>query len=225
MRSISEARGLKVLSSSDRQIYSVGISTAGAAEIQMANQDPSRHIIATTLDPEGASFAKKAIESAHLSSQICVKIENVASPLPYPNKSFDYIYARLVLHYLPKRALESALSELYRVLRQGKKLFVIVRSTDCLQAKSSESTFDSDTALTHYLFKGAPASRYFHSQESITKHLQEAGFQIESVTTYNERLCSDFNRLEPAESAEPLIEVVAFKDSLPTNPPKARLSW
>ena len=103
MESLSENHGLAILSDKDRRIYSVGISTGGLAEIRMARKNPKCQIIATTLDKEGAEFARKKVQEALLSQQINVRIEDVAKPIPYPNEYFDFIYARLVLHYLPKK--------------------------------------------------------------------------------------------------------------------------
>lgn len=42
----------------------------------------NRHIIATTIDLEGASFAETQIDQASLSNRIEVKIEDIAHLLP-----------------------------------------------------------------------------------------------------------------------------------------------
>jgi SAM-dependent methyltransferase len=127
-RSISEEHGIALLSRKDLAVYSVGISTGGSAEIRMAKGNPSRHIIATTIDREGLDFAVQCIHQHGLDSRIEAKFEDVSQPLPYPNGTFDYIYARLVLHYLARAELEIALRELHRVLKPSGKLFIVVRS-------------------------------------------------------------------------------------------------
>lgn len=203
--STSESNGINFLSSEDRKIYSVGISTGGGAEIKMALQNAKLEVIATTIDLEGAEFAKKCIEEASLSDQIAVKIEDVSKPLPYPDETFDYIYARLVLHYLPKDKLTAALSELHRVLRKEGRIFVVVRSMDCLEAKLGK--FDPGTHLTTY----SSYSRYFHSKGSITRYLSAAGFTISHTDSYQERLCVDFQRTKLADQIDSLIEVVGIK--------------
>jgi ubiquinone/menaquinone biosynthesis C-methylase UbiE len=129
---MSEDNGLEILSSKDQKIYSVGISTGGVAEMRMALSSPERHIIATTLDAKGAAFVRDRVAKSGLSKQIEIKIENVAKKLPYADGYFDYIYARLVLHYLSKIDLQYALRELYRILASDGKLFVVVRSLDGL---------------------------------------------------------------------------------------------
>lgn len=209
--SISERNGINFLSPTDKRVYSVGISTGGLAEIKMAQPVRDRHIIATTVHLTGAEYAKQFIRESGLSDQIEIKIEDVSQPLPYPNCHFDYIYARLVLHYLAKDALISALAELYRVLRAEGKIFIVVRSVDCLEASDKAARFDALTALTTYSSEGKSYSRYFHSQESIKEHLSLAGFTIKGMDAYQEQLCVDFERTKPSSQIDSLIEVIAVK--------------
>lgn len=211
LESISERNGINFLSPTDKKVYSVGISTGGLAEIKMARSDRKRHIIATTVDWAGAEYAKQCIRESGLSDQIEVKIEDVSQPLPYPHCHFDYIYARLVLHYLDKNALTSALTELYRVLRTEGKLFIAVRSVDCVEANDKAARFDALTGLTTYSSGGKSYSRYFHSQESIKESLSLAGFAIKHMDAYQEQLCVDFHRTQLSSQIDSLIEVLAIK--------------
>lgn len=140
----SEDNGIALLNDADLMIYSVGISTGGVAEVRMAEQNPRRHIIATTIDTKGAAFAKEQIAERGFSEQIEVKIEDVAQPLSYQDSYFDFIYARLVLHYLPRHDLQRALQELKRVLKPEGRLFVIVRSDMCADANTSKPGIEYD---------------------------------------------------------------------------------
>lgn len=207
----SESNGLAALQEADRNIYSVGISTGGSAEIRMAAFSPGRQVVATTLDEEGARFAKAKIEEAGLSDKIEVKIESVASRLPYADGFFDFIYARLVLHYLSIQDLPLALEELYRVLKVKGKLFIVVRSSDTWEAKGADAVLDPITGLTTYPANGQSVSRFFHTTESMQKFLTDSGFRIDRLKTYNERLCVDFQRKIAAEQEDALIEMLAYK--------------
>ncbi len=207
----SESNGLAALKEADRNIYSVGISTGGAAEILMEHAVPGRQVVATTLDEQGARFAKAKIEEAGLGDKIEVKIENVASPLPYADGFFDFIYARLVLHYLSKQDLTLALGELYRVLKVEGRLFLVVRSSDTWEAKGADSVLDPITGLTTYNSNGQSHSRFFHTPESIQQFLTDSGFRIDRLKTYNERLCVDFQRKVAAEREDALIELLSIK--------------
>lgn len=211
LESKSEKRGIERLKSEDQKIYSVGISTAGKAEVRMALLDPKRHIIATTLDLEGAKYAKSLIEKKGVSSQIEVKIEDVSKKLSYVNDYFNFIYARLVLHYLTKQDLDNALLELYRVLKPTGRMFIVVRSINCPEVKEEGSIFDPETNLTSVFKNGKKTSRYFHSEKTITNHLISRGFSVESICSYNEQLCDDFERLKPSDHTDSLIEVLVSK--------------
>lgn len=211
MESLSETNGISFLTDRDRLIYSVGISTAGKAEIKMAELCKDRLVIATTIDKEGAKHAEESIKTAGLSGQITVKVEDVSKPLSYPDEHFDYIYARLVLHYLPKNSLIAALNELYRILKPYGRLFVVVRSSECPEASDKAAKYDEQTCMTTYSSDGKSYSRYFHLKDSITHYLTEAGFAIKHVDAYQERLCVDFKRTQLASQIDSLIEVLAEK--------------
>lgn len=211
-QSISENNGIATLNDEDLQILSVGISTGGIAEMRMAESNPQRMIIATTIDVEGANFARKQIEARGLSKNVLVKIEDVSKPLPYEDDYFDFIYARLVLHYLPKTKLIQALGELHRVLKVGGKLFVVVRSSNCYEATSKKALFDPITGLTTYVSNnGNSYSRFFHTENSIQEYLKATGFNIQRVHSYEEQLCIDFERTKPSNHIDVLIEVLCSK--------------
>jgi ubiquinone/menaquinone biosynthesis C-methylase UbiE len=215
--SVSEDNGIAALADTDLRVLSVGISTGGVAEIRMAETHPKRHVIATTIDKEGLSFARDFIAQKHLDGQIEAKLEDVSEPLEYPDGSFDYIYARLVLHYLPKNKLIDALAELKRVLKPGGRLFVVVRSTKCPDATREGAQHDPETGLTtcnvvdELTGKTRSYSRYFHTAESISEHVARAGFDIVYVKSYDERLYVDFMRTKLAPEADNVIELMAEK--------------
>lgn len=54
--SISEKHGISLIKKKDKNILSIGISTAGSAEIEMARKNPNSNIIATTIDAKGLEF-------------------------------------------------------------------------------------------------------------------------------------------------------------------------
>ncbi len=209
--SISENNGLVAITDRDIQVYSVGISTGGVAEMRMAMASHRRHIIATTIDPEGVKYAQQQILEAGLSGRIDVKLEDVAAPLPYASGCFDFIYARLVLHYLPQKSLIQALAELYRVLKTDGRLFAVVRSEECFEARDKDAAFDPETGMTTYSSNGQSYSRYFHSGDSIQSFLESSGFHIKHVKAYHEQLCVDFQRTQLSGQVDALIEVIAIK--------------
>jgi len=212
LTSTSENNGLAILDQQDLRVYSVGISSGCIAEVRMAKSNSDRQIIASTLDQQGAKFAQKLIDEEQLSEQIEVRIENVAEPLPYEDEKFDFIYARLVLHYLTTDQLDGALSELFRVLKKGGKFFVVVRSIQCPNAKQPSNLYNQKTCMTTYVSSGGTAfQRYFHTESSISEALKASGFTIDAVNAYEEQLCSDFERTTLSPSLDHLIELLARK--------------
>lgn len=209
--SLSEENGLLELSEDDLNIYCIGISTGGEAELKMAKASSLRRIVATTIDPQGKVYAEEKIARYGLSDRIKVKLEDIKDPLPYPEGLFDFVYARLVLHYLSKQHLASSLKEILRVLKQGGKFFVVVRSDECLEARHPEARMDPKTGMTTYPASGALYSRCFYSEETIQKALEDAGFVLGKCKTYPERLCIDFERKRPSLQEDLLIEIVAAK--------------
>lgn len=213
----SEKRGVSLIKDTDVSVFCPGISTCGFAEIKMALQNYKRQIIATTIDAKGFEKTKKIIEYLGLSGRIHVKIEDVAKPMPYGDKYFDFIYARLILHYLTKRELDKTLREFHRVLKPGGKIFIVVREKDW-EANTLNSEYDDNTKMTTYpLFdsdmKLTPmkVSRYFHTKDSISSHLKTAGFGIEYIREYKEQLFRDYLRTSPAPKLSSIIELLAKK--------------
>lgn len=193
--SLSEKHGIEFMRDEDTNILSVGISTGGQAEIKMVANNPDRRVIATTLDIEGVEKAKRLIGEAGLSDQIESRVENVAEPLPYEEAYFDYVYARLVLHYLSKEELRVALEGLSRVTKLGGGLFVVVRSDKSDEAMQPDNIYDNETGLTTYkTLSGHQATRYFHNIDSIGSALVRAGYSLEKTRQYDEMLNASFDR-------------------------------
>lgn len=211
----SEENGLNQLCPDDLRVYSVGISTGGIAEMRMAEYS-SRHIIATTIDERGIEFATAQIEAANLAGRVELKLEDAAEPLPYVDGYFDFVYARLVLHYLPKDKLIFALASLHRVLKPGGKLYTVVRSDRCDHAHMEDSTYDPLTELTEYTENDQDGNifrlrRHFFSEEELAEYVQSAGFTVGHTSRYDERLYKDFMRTVLSDQTDNLVEVLAVK--------------
>jgi ubiquinone/menaquinone biosynthesis C-methylase UbiE len=210
----SEAHGVFGIPRKAERIYSVGVSV-GAAEMRMAKMRATRTIIATTISQDRANLAHQNIAHQNLGEQVVVKTEDVSQPLPYEDNYFDYIYARLVLHYLDRQQLGGALGSLYRVLQPTGQLYVVVRSQDCWDYDDPSAYHDPISGLTSYtpktVIESSMIHRFFHSQTSIAAAVEQAGFDISSISQYDEQLFADNARQVPAETVDNLIEVMAYK--------------
>lgn len=214
----SEENGISLLRKTDKIIFCPGVSTGGAAEIRMALGDSERKIIATTIDEEGIGKVAERVKNMGLSNQIELKLEDVRKPLSYKNNYFDFIYARLILHYLSKQDLEKVLKEFYRVLKLGGRIFIVVRSLNSPEANLEGSTYDEKTRMTTYPFYDVDGrktdrtvTRYFHSIESISEHIAQSGFKINYVKEYQEPLYVGFMREQLSFHPSFVIEIVAKK--------------
>lgn len=201
--SISEERGLELIGPADLVVFSPGISTGGIAEIRMAIGNPDRKIIATTIDQKGYESALANIHAMGLDDRIQVRLEDLTKGFPYPAGSFDFIYARLVLHYLSYSELNLVLANFRRALKPDGKLFIVVRSVNNLQGR--DLPYDRKTRFT----KEPWGNRYFHSPQTITEHLLAANFEVESLYQYQEQLYTDFMRTNIAPVKDHVIEVLS----------------
>lgn len=215
--SISEENGLSKLRSTDNLIFSPGISTAGFAEIRMVKDNPNRKVIATTIDQKGQEFANKTIKKLGYEKQIETKLEDLSKEWNYPENYFDFIYARLVLHYLSKAGLDKVLKNFSKSIKNGGLLFVVVRSVKNVDQNDKNVSYDPETCFTtvkYYDDSGkieGESKRYFHTPESISEHLKLAGFSIVELKEYQERLYKDFMRKEISPVEDFVIEVLCKK--------------
>lgn len=214
----SEKRGLKLLNKDMKNILSIGISTGGIAELKMAKKCPNAKIIATTVDEKGADFSKRNLQQFDEASQIEIKIEDVSKPMPYADGTFDYVYARLVLHYLTKQQLDAALKEIYRVLKKGGLFFVVARNDKEWEISNPEFViaYDEETNITSYYEqwrKEKIMKRQFLSEEGLKEVLEKNGFKVKSCKSYHEFLYTDYERTRKNRSkkANSLSEVVCIK--------------
>jgi ubiquinone/menaquinone biosynthesis C-methylase UbiE len=214
----SEKRALKLLDKNMTSILSVGISTGGSAEINIAKKCPNAHIIATTIDEKGLAFSNEKLSSYKETERITTKLEDVTKKMPYQNDFFDFIYARLVLHYLSRQGLESALKEIYRVLKPAGKFFIVARNNKEWELTKPEFiiSYDEKTNLTTYYEqwkKEIVRTRQFLSKEQLQEVLIKHGFKVDRCREYREYLYTDYERTKKNKSkkANYLTEVVASK--------------
>lgn len=214
----SEENGINLITANDLNILSIGISTAGSAEIKMAEKNRNSHIIATTIDKEGLNYTKNIIEQYGLSERIEIKLEDVSEKMPYNGEFFDFIYARLVLHYLDNENLRKALKEIKRVMKKHGRLYIVVRSRDEWEAKLEGATYDENTGITKYpqydtlgTDKVEYLYRRLHTVDSLSSFLVEEGFDIKYIKEYKEQSYKDYKRTEKVKYPNSLIECLCEK--------------
>ena len=216
--STSEEHGINLITEKDLNILSIGISTAGSAEIKMAEKNRNSHIIATTIDKEGLNYTKNIIEQYGLSDRIETKLEDISEKMPYNDELFDFVYARLVLHYLDNENLRKALKEIKRVMKKLGRLYIVVRSRDEWEAKLEGATYDENTGITKYPKYDTLGTdnveylyRRLHTVDSLSSFLVAEGFDIKYIKEYKEQSYKDYKRTEKVKYPNSLIECLCEK--------------
>lgn len=216
--STSEEHGINLITEKDLNILSIGISTAGSAEIKMAEKNRNSHIIATTIDKEGLNYTKNIIEQYGLSDRIETKLEDISEKMPYNDEFFDFVYARLVLHYLDNENLRKALKEIKRVMKKHGRLYIVVRSRDEWEAKLEGASYDENTGITKYPKYDTLGTdnveylyRRLHTVDSLSSFLVAEGFDIKYIKEYKEQSYKDYKRTEKVKYPNSLIECLCEK--------------
>lgn len=214
----SEENGINLITANDLNILSIGISTAGSAEIKMAEKNRNSHIIATTIDKEGLNYTKNIIEQYGLSERIETKLEDISEKMPYNDEFFDFVYARLVLHYLDNENLTNALKEIKRVMKKHRRLYIVVRSRDEWEAKLEGASYDENTGITKYPKYDTLGTdnveylyRRLHTVDSLSSFLVAEGFDIKYIKEYKEQSYKDYKRTEKVKYPNSLIECLCEK--------------
>lgn len=198
--SISEENGLKFMEDTDISIFSPGISTGGFAEIRMALANPDRKIIATTIDQKGLDYANKNIQALGLTQKIITKLQDVTQEFPYGPSTFDFIYARLILHYLSFTELDIVLTQFRKSLKSSGRIYIVVRTIH----NPSISFYPSSQLLPN-----GPEMRYFMDGNTLSSYLARTGFTVISLNEYQEQLYTDFMRTKQAFKKDDILEVLA----------------
>lgn len=215
--SISEQRFIEFVDNTMLNCLSIWISTWGFWEAILADIHKDRKIVATTIDVEWSCFSADLFKQLSLDEQIKVELQDISEPNTYEDNFFDLIYARLVLHYLDKEQLWIALSEIYRNLKPKWSLYIVIYWKSIVSDSNRTYIYDEESCLTTVMCLDkswdilSSFKRYFHTVESISNALEFAGFKIQSIDEYQERLCRDYARRQPSETEDDLIEVIAVK--------------
>jgi 2-polyprenyl-3-methyl-5-hydroxy-6-metoxy-1,4-benzoquinol methylase len=91
----------------------------------------SQYLAEQGFNVHGIDISEKAIQIAKANMNGCVINYNIGTlvDLPYSSNSMDFILANHSLEYVSYKEIQKAVSELDRVLRKGKPIFVRIIST------------------------------------------------------------------------------------------------
>lgn len=140
----------------------------------------------------GVDFSEKLIEKAKEKYGNCFKVADI-SKLPFPNESFDSIWAIALFHHIPSKILRlKVLEEIKRVLKkdgrvimtcwnlyQSNYLKLLLKFTLIKLFKGSELDF-KDIPVP---WRDTGIQRYYHAftKNELKNLFEKAGFKIEEL--------------------------------------------
>lgn len=103
-----------------QNVLDVGCGT-GTLTLLIRQIQPDAIVYGLDVDSQVLDIARRKIEQA---GETIVLQQGTATCLPYPDESFDRVFASLMLHHLTRQDKLQALSEAFRVLKPGGELHV-----------------------------------------------------------------------------------------------------
>jgi len=103
-----------------QNILDMGCGT-GTLTLLIKQTHPNVAVYGLDVDPEVLDIARRKAEQ---SGQDIILQQGTATCLPYPDGSFDRVFASLMLHHLSRQDKRRTLGEAFRVLRPGGELHV-----------------------------------------------------------------------------------------------------
>jgi len=148
----------------------------------------------TALEPDpsslvGAAAIRQLVSETQLSIEV---VEEFSESLPFPDSSFDLVFARAVLHHTSD--LHAACSEFYRVLKPGGS-FIAIRE-HVISHRKDLSEFLNQHPL-HNLYGGENAfllNEYQSALRSASFHIQRTIAPLDSPINYAPRTTAELRR-------------------------------
>ena len=105
---------------SGQNLLDMGCGT-GTLTLLIKQTQPNATVYGLDVDPQVLDIARRKAEQA---GEIIVLQQGTATCLPYPDGSFDRVFACLMLHHLTREDKRRAFREAFRVLKPGGELLV-----------------------------------------------------------------------------------------------------
>jgi ubiquinone/menaquinone biosynthesis C-methylase UbiE len=72
-------------------------------------------------------------------------IHDTLEKFPFPDNSFDLVFARLALHYFKKEDIERILLDINRITKKSGYLYILVKISNTHNIDTGKVSYDSDT--------------------------------------------------------------------------------
>ncbi len=143
-----------------------------------------------TMVDSSASAIKLAKEKTPdtLHSLITYKRADISERLPYPDSAFDVVYAHLSLHYFDDEATVNIFKEVYRVLKPGGTLALLVNAITDPQRKTGRKISPGlylINGVTKRFFSAATLKPFVNSYIPVVFDSQGETYKDKAIGTTN----------------------------------------
>ena len=147
----------------------------GAGDLSRSLADRARQFVVADLTDELRDVGRDAAEAAGVGNVLFVRAE--LEDLPFPDRSFDVVLCRFVVHHLADPAI--ALAELRRVCRPGGRVVV-----------ADLVALDADIAARHNALERLrdPSHTEALTEDALVAAVAAAGFDVRDTGRHEQRL-------------------------------------
>jgi SAM-dependent methyltransferase len=147
----------------------------GAGDLSRALADRARQFVVADLTDEMRAVGRDAAEAAGVANVLFVRA--ALEDLPFPDRSFDVVLCRFVVHHLADPAV--ALRELRRVCRPSGRIVVadLVALDDAVAARHNELERLRDPSHTTAL-----------SEDALVAAVADAGFEVRATDRHDHHI-------------------------------------
>lgn len=131
-------------------------------------------------------------------------LRDLRKPLPFNDNSVDFVYSSHFLEHLSKQECDKLLKEIYRILKKGAILRLVVPDLDFYMNQYHINNTNENKDIAADIFmeglniitKSRDPHMWMYNRNSLSRKLRDFGFENVTVYNYKEGECVDINFLD-----------------------------
>ncbi len=137
------------------------------------------------LSDYGLSLAKEKAKALGLKTKLIAKeVDLTKDGLPLKSDSADIVYSHLSLHYFPLKRMVEIFKEIYRVLKDGGKAFVVIKSPEDIKEMAALRKVSKE--IEEGIFEEGILTKTRFTKRQYESALKESGINNFKVRDYIE---------------------------------------